>query len=79
MFAPFAEDSYKKLAEYEALKARGDDEAASRYNDACAREGLSYGMAGLKLIRGDIPGFINEAKKGTEARVEQRRIVDGAE
>jgi hypothetical protein len=76
MISAFMQESYRKTAEYNRLKARGDSDAASRYNRECLKEGLSYGKAGLKLFKGDIFGFLAEAKKGIDARLEQRRIVD---
>lgn len=76
MISAFMQDSYRKVAEYNRLKARGDANAVRRFNEACLKEGLSYGKAGLRLFKLDIIGFFAEAKKGIEARLEQRRIVD---
>jgi hypothetical protein len=76
MFAFFEEESRKKTGNSQALKAQGKAAEASRYDEACAAEGVSYGKAGLKLVNLDIPGFIDEAKKGIEARCEQQRIID---
>lgn len=76
MFAAFSDDTYRKNGEHDALKAQGKHEAASRYNDACVTEALSYGRAGRELMTGNIGGALREAKKGIDAMVEQRRIVD---